>query len=629
MTADEAQWMIRSSQFWHELFRQGNPGGTFMTTHPGATAMWIMGAGEFIQEARLGVQVDTSTLQYFRWASTVPLAIVASMLIACIAWLAGRLMGIIPGIATGVLLALDPYLTGMNQVAHLDGLLALLLVAAVVLFLLALQRSRSSYMVWAGIFFGLAAATKFLPSLFFLPWVGGVALLYGQSMSWQQRCVRAVRMIGLVVAAGGVVLFLLWPALWVKADISNSFVKDIPIVVETSHVEMYEEAGELVNPGGFYIRTLLGRTTSFVLLSVFAVVVVVARSLGSKQTRGYLRSQPIVWVIAFSVGFLVFITLVAKKADRYALPALAALPLVAVFGVDIVVRAIQQRVSGARMYVASSVLIILLIGQLLLLAPYAIAYSAPLFGDMRPFSQQGWGEGLDAAARILSDHPLAAQMTVASWYPSVFGTYFKGKTLSLSSISDDRVGFVVLYRNMLGRGPSDQATNVWDQFRDVTPYHVVEIQGEPYVWIFETLGVKYFPQHVSELLPGASVGQMVPVSFTAWDSIDIGISTFSGRAQDADIVLHVRESLEATNDIRTVRLLARDIADSDWNTFSFEPINDSQGKIYYVFLTTTTGKEGDALTVRYVNKDVKPGEMVWFDATSRSTADIAYRLENR
>ena len=37
MTVDEEQWMLRSGDFWHQLFRNGNAGGTFMSTHPGAT----------------------------------------------------------------------------------------------------------------------------------------------------------------------------------------------------------------------------------------------------------------------------------------------------------------------------------------------------------------------------------------------------------------------------------------------------------------------------------------------------------------------------------------------------------------------------------------------------------------
>jgi len=44
MTVDEENWMIRSAEFWQKL-ASGDPGGTFLTTHPGATAMWLIGAG--------------------------------------------------------------------------------------------------------------------------------------------------------------------------------------------------------------------------------------------------------------------------------------------------------------------------------------------------------------------------------------------------------------------------------------------------------------------------------------------------------------------------------------------------------------------------------------------------------
>src|SRR3989344_6023662 len=70
MTADEEQWMLRSGVFWHELFRQGDASGTFLTTHPGATTMWLTGAGVAFQEVRVGVDIDTSNLRHFRLAAT-------------------------------------------------------------------------------------------------------------------------------------------------------------------------------------------------------------------------------------------------------------------------------------------------------------------------------------------------------------------------------------------------------------------------------------------------------------------------------------------------------------------------------------------------------------------------------
>ncbi len=40
-TVDEFNWMGRSQTFWHELFVDRDIGGTFVTSHPGATATWL------------------------------------------------------------------------------------------------------------------------------------------------------------------------------------------------------------------------------------------------------------------------------------------------------------------------------------------------------------------------------------------------------------------------------------------------------------------------------------------------------------------------------------------------------------------------------------------------------------
>src|SRR5688572_4849734 len=130
MTVDEENWMIRSSQFWHKVL-QGDPGGTFMTTHPGATAMWLIGAGEIVQEQRIGMAVDTSTLPHFRLYATIPLAVATAALITFIAWLVYKITS--SGVAwwAGLLLSIDPYIVGMGQIAHLDELLALFMLATV------------------------------------------------------------------------------------------------------------------------------------------------------------------------------------------------------------------------------------------------------------------------------------------------------------------------------------------------------------------------------------------------------------------------------------------------------------------------------------------------------------------
>lgn len=604
MTVDEENWMLRSAGFYHKLFRNGDTGGAFMTTHPGATLMWLSGAGIVWQEARLGFDVDTSNIAAFRRAAVWPVLVAISLLIGFTAWQAMRVFGVWPGAIGGALLALEPYGIGMSQIAHLDALLALFMLNSV----LAFFRTRA---VSAGVFAGLAMATKLMPSVWLFLFFGVVLLFRRSSFS------QIVRTLGFIFGVAALTFYAVWPALWFTADLGRSFGKDVPSVVTDAHVEL-EQSQEATSPASFYVRTLLGRTTPFVLiLSVGVAVAAVSFTISQRKVL------PAAWLLLYGIGFLVLISAAAKKADRYALPALVALPIVAGWFLGRAAE-VQESKRQIVIWLASGAIFVLLLGQAWMWVPHTIAYNSPFF-DVRPLSQQGWGEGLEQAAAWLNAQPRAEETFVASWYPSVLAVFFKGKTLSLSSREDDRVGFVVSYRNMMGRGPDDIATHVLREFAVKTPVHTVEIRGVPYAWVYDVRGLHYFPQHVGEVFGTKTVGQLVPVAAHNWDAVEIGLATFSGRNNTQDVLLHIREGLESQADVRVVRVNAREIEDSSYHRFEFPSIPDSAGKTYYVFLESPTSQPGDAITVRFANDDIVAGEMVR-DGAVTPGRDVAYRL---
>lgn len=634
MTADEANWMQRSAEFYHKIFRNKDTSGSFLTTHPGATGMWLIGAGEVLQEKRIGLDVDESTIPRFRLVATLPIAIATATLIGICSWLTMRWLGFSAGIWSGILLALDPFITGMSQVAHLDAILALSLLSAVISFFVYKKSGNTRYAVLAGIFAGLAMGTKLLPSLWFFVWIPGVTFLQHWKRPWVS-IQKTVRVGGLIFGVAMLTFYMLWPALWFSTDIGRSFEKDVPTIVQDGHIEV-EISEEPIEPATFYIRTILGRTTPFVLvLSVTAIAIALYGAVRQKSWND------IVWMGLYSIGFLILISAIAKKGDRYALPALVALIPLASWSLTMAWKVIQKRFTGEsplftkrRVIMSAFVLVVLLFGQIYVWMPYSIAYNNPLF-DVRPSSQKGWGEGLDAAARWLNQHPFAERLYIASWYPTVTATYFNGRTMSLSSREDHRIGFVVTYRNMYGRAQDDIASNVLDEFVDKEPEHVIHIHGEPYVWIYNTLGPRYFTKNVGELVSGREVGQLVPIDFDNWDRIDFAIATYSGRNNTEDVIVHIREDVNATKDIRTIRVNARNISDQDWQAFPFEPITDSKGKTYYIAITSPTSQPGNAVTVRYVQEDVKPGQIVIRNEPLQSgetmdmfirEGDLGYRL---
>ena len=627
MTVDETNWMLRSATFYDKLLK-GDPGGTFLTTHPGSTVMWLVGGGETIQEQRLGFQVHSSNLFHFRKAATFPIVLVISLLIGLTVWLLAPLFGLGMAAVAGVLLAADTYFVGHSQVAHLDALQAMLMLTSFLAFIsgtrLPRLRALPAWIV-AGVLAGLAMGVKLILAAWLLPMFVLVLLLTAWPTSWQDGRVL-VRRLGFVLGVAVLVFWLLWPALWVKDDVARSLTRDYASVVTDEHIS-FAAASPAINPHSFYARTWLGRLAPHVqLLSLGAVVLLVAASIRQHAAREQRRTLAL--LAMYALGFLLMITLAAKKADRYAWPALIVFQLLAAWGAVVAGRWFaQSRSSRAQLSLAIGLGIIIV--AMPLLHAYPISYNNPLFPNVRSLSQQGWGEGLDAAARWLNEHPLGDNLYIASWYPSVMRTYFHGKTFSLSSREDYRVGYIVTYRNMGGREPDAQASNVLDEVKGKEPVHTIDINGVPYITIYEPLSGGNFTQHVGEVVAGVEIGQTFTVDRDSFDTIEIGFATFSSRNNTHDVVLNVYESPAKETLLRSATVNATDIVDNEWQPFTFEALADQAGKELYLAVTSPASRAGDAVTVRYIDEDIKSGEMYLRrpgGSLGVKPGDIAYQL---
>lgn len=636
MTVDEETWMLRSGEFYDKLLA-GDAAGTFLTTHPGTPLTWLAGAGIQIREHQLGTGVDTSNIAAFRMYALLPVVVTTALLLGFIGALLMRLLGTAPGLMAASLLVLDPYLLGLAQIIHLDALLALFMLTSMLCFLLEMQadsRGGRMLLMTAGIFAGLALSTKLLAALWLL--VLFAAILLVQNLPWQWCSLRRIiRTLGVIGATAALVFVALWPAAWGKTDNLDQYIaRDTASVATDEHVAI-EVSEDPIPPASFYIRTVLGRVTPMnQVLAVGAIIGVIVAAWRMKKI------PPMLWLLLYAGGFLVLITFIAKKSDRYALPALAIFPVMAGWGAAVAAQLIARTWpprKGRQALLGSilGVVVLLNLGNLASWFPYPIAYNNPFFPNVRSLTQQGWGEGLDAAARWLNEHPLGDKLFVSSWYPSVFAAYFDGKTMSLSSRDDHRVSYLVAYRNMGGRAKDDIASNVLDELSGKDPIHVVYIHGIPYVWIYEanTLGLYY--RHVGEITGTVEVGQIVPVSTSDWHTIEIGMATYSGRSNTHDVVLNVYENLEDIVPIRTSTVSAAEIENESWQVFTFDPISDSAGQTYYVSVRSPNSVTGNAVTVRYADVDLAPGELVFFreelaaDQTRQQfirPGDVAYRI---
>jgi 4-amino-4-deoxy-L-arabinose transferase-like glycosyltransferase len=239
----------------------------------------------------------------------------------------------------------------------------------------------------------------------------------------------------------------------------------------------------------------LWRITPFTLFGLVLAVLSLAfpRLLPVERDRRRLMLA----LLLFSLLFTLFMSLGAKKFDRYLLPIFAPLNVVAALGwlaLDRPSRRYARRIFGAYYRVAFVLLMgAVLLGQLLSVFqtyPYYLNFYNPMLGGVRKAAQVmmvGWGEGLNQAARYLNALPRTNKERAIAWYgDGCFSYFFDGATVPIGldfTLADLRgTDFVVLYLNQWQRGlPSADFMAYFEQLK---PIYVVSINGVDYVRVY-------------------------------------------------------------------------------------------------------------------------------------------------
>lgn len=139
---------------------------------------------------------------------------------------------------------------------------------------------------------------------------------------------------------------------------------------------------------------------------------------------------------------------------------------------------------------------------------------------------------------------------------------------------------------------------------------------------------EYQPSHTQnsgELVGDIFVGQTFIASQNHLSSVGVIIATYSGRDNTKPVVFHLKESAEAVNDLRTVTVDPKDFGDNQFHDFSFKPIADAKGKIFFFSLTSPESVHGDAIAVNISTKDPYPGGVAYVRGSGRQAMDVAFR----
>jgi hypothetical protein len=226
---------------------------------------------------------------------------------------------------------------------------------------------------------------------------------------WKQRWGRlAIDLAAMLALAIGVAL-LAWPA--ARADPLGTLAQ-ILTFSESKALEPHEHGSfflgqPVADPGPAFYPVVLAFRLSPLVLAGLALLALraVRHPLRPGRPLGPWAADLAALLACAALAVLV-VTLGAKKLDRYALPAVPLLAVVAGVGLQRALKALPLGASGSGLVLGAMGL-----AQLALCAgarPYYFTYYSPLLGGAtlaRTILPVGWGEGVDRVASYLNGRP--------------------------------------------------------------------------------------------------------------------------------------------------------------------------------------------------------------------------------
>jgi 4-amino-4-deoxy-L-arabinose transferase-like glycosyltransferase len=460
VTPDEPVWLYRSIGFRQALL-SADWANTLQSGHPGVLITWLGALG-----IQLKLLVDPSAQAHLDWLAALPwlrpengqaiqqlspfltparlvVAVAASLGIVLIWRLARPRLGAAVALLGCLLLALDPFSAGLSSILHLDGLLATLMLLALMPLLPEAQggrlpRTTVLLMALSGLFTGLAVLTK-TPALFLLFFIPPVHLwTHWRAGTWRQG------VFGLVswAATAGLTVLLLLPALWLGPGAVLGQVQALSgRLVEAAARPNFFLGRPTLDPGPiYYPLVLIYRLSPVVFLGLLGLAAIpIARLRG--------RSGPVVpanalWLLACSLVFTVVLSLAATKHQRYLIPAL--MPLILVAAAALVGWARHFSANGERSP-APAVLALAGLLQLAFLFAYApfplTAYNWLAGGPVvaRQLVPADWGESASLAARRAATLPGADRRTLFTANVPSTAPFYPGRVVRLTATELRRI----------------------------------------------------------------------------------------------------------------------------------------------------------------------------------------------
>lgn len=508
LMVDENLWYERSASFLQGL-TNGDLAQTVQTGHPGVITMWSgsMGVGlyyflnglpdESWQEFT-GRMVSTPvTLDVLQWLR-LPLALLSALSIVLVFWLVRRLFNW-PAALLGVgLLAFEPFFIAHSRVLHHDAPTAIFSLLALLFWLLYLKEKRRWNLIFTGIAVALAILSK-VSSVFLLGFIGLTLL----PVFWQQDVPLKSKFYSILppfFQVAGIVLLavvVFWPALWFSPLTTINTILGFIGHESGAHANGSFFLGQFVlDPGPlFYPVGLVFDLSPLTLLGTFLSVggVIAGWQGARRQVEQSNNWQGVAWLFAYVILFVIFMSFVGKKQQRYILPAMTTLTIVAGWGWYWLLAGLHKLFSlSAQRFLVSVAAVVLVGGQLILAMPHAPYYSTffnPLLGGASAAREMlliGRGEGLEQAVAYVLANSAEQPPQISTWYGTTVSTLAQEQAIVNDIMHPNYVlgsDYVFFYINQLQREKPDAATLHYVQ-EHLPLVHTIQLAGIDYVKIY-------------------------------------------------------------------------------------------------------------------------------------------------
>lgn len=246
---DEPLWIDgRIAKYWKNIGERDWK-GTSISDKPGITVALVTGPGTlfkstdqyrttYYQGEVLNLKKDVES---YYFAFRFPILLFVTLILPLFYFFLERLLGRRRALFSFIFIALSPVLIGMTKIVNPDSLLWVFSPLSLLSYFVFLKRGSFRYLIFSGIFLGLALLTKYVANILFVFFLGLIFLDYlyhpkNALIPFATYLKKSLSHFALLTFSALTTFFILFPAVWVKPSklltstlFSQAFEKVAPI----------------------------------------------------------------------------------------------------------------------------------------------------------------------------------------------------------------------------------------------------------------------------------------------------------------------------------------------------------------------------------------------------------------